>query len=383
MATTASHGAKPGARSAPNSDDAAPPARTPDVSDLTDGATSTETAWWRTVAIGGAALASALAILVLIWLLAKPLALLVAATVIASALAPIVTKLEQWLPRTLAVIALYLTLILVIGSIGWFFVPPLIAQGRELFDQTPDLVTRGRHWLDRLDPIGGDQMVSSVESGLSRFANLLIALPIGIFSSLLELILVVFMSAYWLISGPSLRDFSLSLFPAGRRPKVRRVLASMSEAMGGYVRATILDGIAVGLIVYVGLRIIGVDYPIVLALIAAGGEFIPILGPILASVPAVSIALLDSPTQGLIVLIFYLVLQQFESNVLLPNIMRNQADIPPLLSLFALFAGSALGGLLGALIAIPVAGALRILIVRVLAPAEQEWVGSDGEPAPS
>lgn len=357
------------------------PAETPKVSDLAEGAESTETAWWHTVAIGGAALATALGTLALIWLLAKPLALLVAATVIASALAPVVGWLERWLPRTLAVIAFYATLILVAGAAGWFLVPSLIVQGRELFDQTPDLVTRGRHWLDRLDPIGADQMVSSAETGLSRFANILIAIPMQIFSSLLEFILVLFMSAYWLMSGPSLRGFFLSLFPPDRRTKTHRIIDAMSDTMAGYIRATILDGIAVGIIVYVGLRIIGLDYPIVLALIAAAGEFIPILGPILASVPAVAIALLESPTQGLIVLAFYLVLQQVESNILLPTIMRNQADIPPLLSLFAFFAGSALGGLLGALIAIPIAGALRILVVRVLAPAEQEWVGSDGEPS--
>ena len=359
------------------------PARTPGVDDLADGADSAETAWWRTVAIGGAALALALATLALVWLLAKPLALLIAATVIAAALAPIVNALERWLPRAMAVITLYIGLIVIVGSAGWFFAPALIAQGRDLFDQTPDLVTRGRHWLDRLDPIGGDEMVLSAESGISRFASLLVALPMRIFSSLLEFILVLFMSAYWLISGPALRAFALSLFPNGRREKTNRILDDMTQTMGGYVRATFIDGMVIGLVVYIGLRLIGVDYPIVLALIAAAGEFIPIVGPILASVPAVGIALLDSPTQGLIVLIFYLVLQQIESNVLLPNIMKNQTDIPPLLSLFALFAGSALGGLLGALIAIPVAGALRILVVRVLAPAEQEWVGSDGEPSPS
>lgn len=110
------------------------PAETPKVSDLAEGAESSETAWWCTVAIGGAALATALGTLSLIWLLAKPLALLIAATVIASALAPIVGWLERWLPRTLAVIALYATLILVAGAAGWFLVPSLIVQGRELFD---------------------------------------------------------------------------------------------------------------------------------------------------------------------------------------------------------------------------------------------------------
>lgn len=311
----------------PSTEDGA--ARTPDVADVVDGV-STETAWWRTVAIGGAALASAIALLVLVWLLARPLALFIGAVVIASALAPLVSRLERWMPRAVAVIVLYMSLVAFIGIMGWFFMPPLISQGRELFEQAPDLVTRGRRWLDRLDPIGGDQLVARAQSGVSGLADVMITLPVRVFSSILEFILVLFMSAYWLISGPPLRRFFLSLFPAERRDKADGIVEAMGATMGGYVRATIINGIAVGIMVYVGLLLIGVQYPILLALLAALGEFIPILGPILASVPAIAVALLDSPTQALIVAGFYLVMQQIESNLLVPNIMRNQADIPPL-----------------------------------------------------
>ncbi len=89
------------------------------------------------------------------------------------------------------------------------------------------------------------------------------------------------------------------------------------------------------------------------------------------------IALLDSPQQAIVVTIFFIALQQLESNLLVPFIMRHQADVPPLLSLIALLSGSALGGFVGALIAIPLAGALRVLVVRVIAPAEREWSGAD------
>lgn len=357
--------------------------KTPEVSDLVDEAASTETAWWRTVAIGGAALVSAIAFLVLVWLLAKPLALLLAAIVIAAALSPIIQLLERWMSRALAVIALYLGLIILIAAASWFFGPPLIAQGREVVERAPDIINKGRTWMNRFDPIGGDRMITAAESGVTGFSDRLIALPLQAFSTIIQVVLVLFMSAYWLISGPPLHRFFLSLFPRERRDKADSIIDEMNGTMGGYIRATILNGFAVAAMVYVGLLVIGVDYPILLALLAGAGEFIPILGPILASVPAIAVALLDSPTQALIVAAFYLVLQQVESNLLVPGMMRNQADIPPLLSLVALFAGSALGGLLGALVAIPLAGALRILVVRVLTPAEQEWVGSDGAPPPA
>jgi len=104
-----------------------------------------------------------------------------------------------------------------------------------------------------------------------------------------------------------------------------------------------------------------------------------VVGPIFAAIPAIAIALVDSPQQAIIVTIFFIALQQLESNLLVPFIMRQQADVPPLLSLFALLAGSALGGLLGAIIAIPLAGALRVLVVQVLAPAERAWSGAESQ----
>jgi len=151
----------------------------------------------------------------------------------------------------------------------------------------------------------------------------------------------------------------------------------MGQTMGGYVRATGINGVIIGAMTYVGLLVIGVEYTLVLAVLAGLGEFLPVVGPIFAAIPAIAIALIESPQQAIVVTIFYIALQQLESNLLVPFIMRQQADVPPLLSLFALLAGSALGGLLGAIVAIPLAGALRVLVVRVLAPAEREWSGAE------
>jgi putative heme transporter len=139
--------------------------------------------------------------------------------------------------------------------------------------------------------------------------------------------------------------------------------------MGGYVRGVAIDGAILAVLVYIGLIILDVRFALVLALIAFLGEIVPVAGPIIASIPAIAIALLDSPTKALAVAAFYLAIQQFESYVLLPNVMQNQAHIPPLLSIIALFAGGTVGNILGALIAIPLTGALRVLVLRAVAPA--------------
>lgn len=116
-------------------------------------------------------------------------------------------------------------------------------------------------------------------------------------------------------------------------------------------------------------------FPLVLALVAAVTELIPVIGPIIAAIPAILLARADSPTKALLVLGFYVLLQQFESNVLIPKVMEQQTHIPPLLSLFAIFAGGSIAGILGALVAVPFAGALMVIVQMVVAPAIRERFG--------
>ena len=355
----------------------------PQVTDLARPVPVGSTNWWRGAVIGAGAVALALAILAALWLLARPLSLLLAAIVLAEAVAPVVARLEHRLPRALAVVGVYLSLALALGGIAWAVVPPLIGQTSALITDAPMLVERTRGLAERWNPGGGGLLVGSMQSTVTRLGGALLALPFAIISSITEIVLVLVMSAYWLVAAPALRRFALSLVPEGDREQVAAVLDEMGRTVGGYVRAAVIHMPIVGVIVYVGLLTIGVSFPLVLALVAAVGELIPLLGPFIAAVPAVAIALLHSPGQAVTVLVFYVVVQQLESNILMPNIMRRQADIPPLLALFALFAGAEIGGVLGALIAIPLAGALRVLVVRLIAPAVRRWTGAGGSVAGS
>lgn len=237
----------------------------------------------------------------------------------------------------------------------------------------PALVGQSREWLDGIDPGSASRITSAAQSAVDRFSSVLVSLPFTLFSSVIDVFVVIFMSIYWLLATPALFRFALSLFPEERRPRAGSVLDAMGKTMGGYVRATAINGV----MTYVGLLLIGVEYMLVLAVLSGLGEFLPVIGPIFAAIPAIGVALLDSPQQAVIVTIFFVLLQQLESNLLVPIIMRSQADVPPMLSLFALLGGSALGGILGALVAIPLGGALRVLVVRVFAPAERDWSGAD------
>ena len=332
--------------------------------------------WWRLALIGALALLLALGLLEVVEVIARPLALLVAAIVLAEALAPLVDWLARRFNRTLAVVLVYLALLLLAVLVGWLVVPTLVEQARDFVPLVPQVIERAQVWIGRFDLSEDGSLVRGLQGYASRLTDLLLSTPMTLASYLLEATLVVFMSAYWLAAQPDISRFFLSLFLDAQRRRARAVLAEMGETMGGYVRGVVIDAAIIGVLVYLGLTVIGVEYTLVLALIAGVSEVIPIVGPILGAIPAIAVALLDSPTKALIVLGFYVAVQQVESNLLTPFIMHSQTDIPPILTLFAILVGGAIGGLFWVLIAIPTMGALRVLVLRVVAPAVRHWSGA-------
>jgi predicted PurR-regulated permease PerM len=214
-------------------------------------------------------------------------------------------------------------------------------------------------------------------SQVSDLSSSLLRLPLTISTAIFGFFLILFLSFYVLLEISRMEGFLLSLFPAERRTRVREVVASMGDAMGGYVRGSIINGVIVGFLVFFGLLILNVDFAIAFGVLSGILELIPTMGPIIATVVIVGLTLLQSPGQALTVLIFLVVLQQVENHILVPNIMRSQTSISPLTTILALFAGGAVGGLIGALVAIPIAAALRVFIQKVVAPAIRGRTGAE------
>lgn len=272
------------------------------------------------------------------------------------------------MPRVAGVLLVYLVVFLVIAGMGWLVVPTLVSQAEQVLTQAPELATDVEQWLRQQDVSVDGNIRDRLESALETGARAIVTLAPSTFAASLEILLVVALSAYLTVSGPAMLGFILTLLPPDRRDYAHEVLVEVSQTMGGYVRGSLIDGAIIGSITYVVLTLLGVDFPLVLALLAFLGELIPVLGPLLAAIPAIGVAATESITLALVVAGFYFLLQQFESYVLLPSIMKSQADIPPLLTLVALLAGAALAGFIGALLAIPLFGGLWVLFMRVAVP---------------
>lgn len=334
--------------------------------------------WWLLMTAMAVALIVGLGALQAIRLLALPLAILIFSLTLAAALHPLVSWLEQRMPRLLAIILVYLLMIVLLAGLIWAIVPALVAQVQGLGSLIPDLAERARELIDRWDgSVSGDPFTNTLISQLSSLGPALLRLPLTITSILSGIFLVLFLSFYILLEVSRIQGFILSLFPEERRAHVDAVLIAMAQAMGGYFRGVVLNGIIVGFLTFLGLLIIGVDFALVFGVMAGLFELVPVVGPIVAAVIVVGLTLLQSPGQALAALIFMIILQQVENNILVPHIMRSQTNVSPLLSILAIFAGGAIGGLLGALIAIPIAAALRVLVLRVIAPAIRRQTGAE------
>lgn len=339
-------------------------------------AEGTPSRWWRWALAGATAIIVGLGFLWFLDLFARPLSLFIIGLALAAALSPIANRFSGR-ARVVVIILVYVVILAALAALLYFAGRPLVNQVQQATEEIPTLVSDLEEQVGTL-PLPED---FSLTDAATNFLGGVQSQVTGIFSQLFTLlfafVVIIFISLYALIVAPGAERFLRSLFPTGPRSRVMHVLSEMMTAMGGYVRGTIIDAIIVGLLSYGGFLLIGLNYALVLAVISALFEIIPNLGPIIAGIIVVAVALLQSPTTALWAFLLMLAIQEIEGNILIPNIMHQQARVSPLLALFAVVAGFEIGGIVGALVAIPLAAALHVLTVELFAPLIRKWSGEE------
>lgn len=308
--------------------------------------------------------------ILLFWLLWRPLAVLVLSIAIADAFSPAVRRLERWMKRSVAAALLYLCIFAVIAGAVVLLGPRLLEEAQAIIQEIPAAAAELQRWF-RNAPILSD--AQALRGITDRGVNYLLSVPLILGNVALTAVLILFLSFYWLIAAPSVNVFVRSLLPKRLQRPADRVMFEMSRAMGGYLRGITLDALATGTLAGLGLLIAGVRYPLALGVVTALGVYVPYIGTTVTAVPAILIGLLDSPQRAVWAAVVYVGVQQIEGHLLTPNILRSQTNVPQALVVIALFAGFATGGVLGALVAVPLAGALKVFVETVVAPAIRRW----------
>ncbi|UOR03389.1 AI-2E family transporter [Leucobacter allii] len=296
---------------------------------------------------------------------------------------PIVSSIERRLPRPAAVAVVVGVVVLAFAGILLAIVPVLVRQIANLVDSAPQMVddVTGSAWYAQLTEQFGsnfDDAVSGVLGFLQDPGNLgqigggLVAVGAGIAGGITGIIIVLILTLYFMASMRAMKRLAVRFVPAYQRPRFRELLEDVSGAVGRYVIGQVSLALINGILSLVYLSIIGAPLPALLALIAFVGSLIPLVGTLSASIVISLVCLVESPPTALAAAIYYLVYMQIEAYVLSPRIMSKAVAVPGSLVVIAAVGGGALGGILGALVAIPVAASIIIIVQKVVFPAQDE-----------
>jgi predicted PurR-regulated permease PerM len=187
----------------------------------------------------------------------------------------------------------------------------------------------------------------------------------GVLGGLFGLFTILILTFYLLVEGESLRNTLVRLFPRERRAEAAAASRDITEKVSAWLGGQLLLAAIIGTTSAIGLWFLGIPFFYVLALISAVGELIPVVGPILAAIPAVAVAASVSWNKVLLVVIFFVVQQQIENHVLVPKIMQRQVGISPVTVIISLLIGGRLLGITGALLAVPTAAILQVLFTKL------------------
>jgi predicted PurR-regulated permease PerM len=316
----------------------------------------------------------AVLVLYLIYLLRRPIGWVLTATFIAIALSAPVNRLNTHMRRGLAITIVYLGLILVPVGLTALVVPPLVTQGTSLAEDLPsyandvqDYVNKNerlRKLDDKYDLTGQLQkQANQLPAKLGDAAKVLSDIGLGLVNSVFALVNILILSIFILAGGRGWVDAGLRLRPEAERERMRRILDSTSSAVGGYVQGALTIGVIAGVQSFIVMEILGVPFAAPLAVLAGLASLIPLIG---ATVAAIVIGLVtlfnDFPTDTIIWAIWAVIYQQIENNVIQPQIQRRTVQVQPFIVLTAVLFGSTLLGVLGAIVAIPLAASIQIIV---------------------
>jgi predicted PurR-regulated permease PerM len=292
--------------------------------------------------------------------------ILVIATIIVVSVEPLVkffmekTFLNKPVTRSLAVILTYVLLIFFLVGVLTLGLPPVIGQVGKLIK-----VITG--FLSDLNISGQfDSSLSEVYSQLANVSGGVLSATLSLFSNLASVISVLIISIYMSLDWKNLKERVFGFFPDNSRETAVDTVNDIEISIGQWVKGQLILMVTIGVVSFLGLLVLGVDYPLALGLIAGLLEIVPVLGPILTAIIASIVGFAADPLKGVGVIVLFTIIQQLENNFLVPKIMGKVSGFSPLIILLALLVGSEFFGILGAVLAVPLTMIGTAVLRRVL-----------------
>jgi predicted PurR-regulated permease PerM len=299
---------------------------------------------------------------------------LLTSVVLASAVEPFAAWfVSKKIPRVISVLIIYISTLLLMAVIFYFFVPTLIGEVRNIISNLPDYVSTFSDkagLLNSIPEVNG--FLSSLSAGLEnqnlldQFGGMIYGatysffnVASGIFGGIVSFVLIITLSFYLSVQEDGVANFLKVVLPVQYENYILDLWKRARKKIGLWMQGQLLLGLLVGVLVYLGLTILGIQNALLLSIITAVFELIPVFGPILSSVPAISFGLTQGgATLGFLVMGLYIIVQQFESQLIHPLVVKKIVGIPAIIAILALMVGAKIAGFLGIILAVPVTAAL-------------------------
>ncbi|PIT90914.1 hypothetical protein COU17_03075 [Candidatus Kaiserbacteria bacterium CG10_big_fil_rev_8_21_14_0_10_49_17] len=297
------------------------------------------------------------------------------AIVIASSIEP-ATKwfMKRRVPRVAAVLSVYLLFFGTLFGLFFFFLPPILSEAVKFLGALP-------HYLQAFDALNpfthntflgnpsfaegfsSSQVIADLRALFSSASDSFFSTVNIVFGGVLSFVLIIVFSFYFAMQETSIDGFLRVVTPVKHQDYVVDLWRRSQLKIGLWMQGQLLLALIVGVLVYLGLTILDVKHALLLALIAALFELIPVFGPILSAIPATIVGFVDGgATIGLLVIGLYIIIQQFENHLIYPLVVTKVVGVPPLLVILALLVGAQLAGFLGIILSVPVAAVIQELV---------------------
>ncbi|MFA5935415.1 MAG: AI-2E family transporter [Patescibacteria group bacterium] len=312
-----------------------------------------------------------LASLWFMWLIRDILGLLAAAVFLAAVVHPVARWGEKYkIPKGVTVILVYVAMFAVFGLSFALIIPTLLQQVNSLSQTIGSSITilssavqNVRDFTDQYGLSGNlNASVETIETQLSQTASSFVAAIGDLFGGFARIVIVLAMAFYMVVQDREAIRLFRNLVPDPYQEKIVGVLLQVEVKISKWLSSQLILSLAIGFLYYIGLLVLGIDSALALAMFAGFTEFIPYLGPILGGIPIIIVAFGDSPVKALLALILVVIIQQLENHIIVPKLMQKALGLNPLASIIAVLIGAKLFGVVGALVAIPVATAISVVL---------------------
>jgi predicted PurR-regulated permease PerM len=310
-----------------------------------------------------------------LWYLRDIVLIVLTAVVIASAIEPGIVAMRRWgLNRLLAVVLMYLVIASVFFGVLFFFLPPILNDAANFLSQLPstlsnlnmnDLTHGLLPWGD-FNSFSSADILRSLSSTLADTTGGVFSTLSAFFGGLTSFVLVVVFSFYFSVQETGIDDFLRIVSPSKHQAYVLNLWKRSQDKIGKWMQGQLILAAFIGIILGLLLELFQIPHALLLAVLAAVFELIPVFGQILAAIPAVAIAFTaGGAPEALLVGSLYVIVQQFEAHLIYPLVVKKVVGVPPLLVILALLIGFKLFGFLGVLLSVPIAGAIQELVTDI------------------